>query len=86
MGGLHRLCHVRVEAFGQRAPLAWVIVYPAGMILLSLLAATAVWYGYEKHFLALKHRFPYASEVGAGQRRRAIDRLTPGGPGLPAVR
>jgi len=71
---------------GQRAPLAWVIVYPAAMILLSLLAAMAVWFGYERHFLAFKHRFPYASEGSVRQRRLAIDRLTPGGPGVPAVR
>jgi peptidoglycan/LPS O-acetylase OafA/YrhL len=72
--------------FGQRAPLMWVIAYPAAMILLSLLAAMAVWFGYERHFLAFKHRFPYASEASARQRRLAVDRLTPGGPGVPALR
>jgi peptidoglycan/LPS O-acetylase OafA/YrhL len=73
-------------ALGQRAPLMWVVAYPAAMILLSLLAAMAVWYGYERHFLAFKHRFPYASEGSLPRRRLAIDRLTPGGPGVPAVR
>jgi peptidoglycan/LPS O-acetylase OafA/YrhL len=72
--------------FGQRAPLMWVIAYPLAMILLSILAGMAVWFGYERHFLAFKHRFPYATEGGVRQRRVSIDRLTPGGPGVPAVR
>jgi len=72
--------------FGQRAPLMWVIVYPSALILLSLLAGMAVWFGYERHFLAFKRRFPYASESSARRHDLSIDRLTPGGPGVPALR
>jgi peptidoglycan/LPS O-acetylase OafA/YrhL len=60
-------------------PLLWMLAYPAIMVSLSLVAAQIVWHGYEKHFLSLKSRFPYAARHGRSERetRRAYESLTP---------
>jgi hypothetical protein len=56
---------VPAGAGAERAPLAWVVLYPLGLTLLSLVAARAIWHLYEKHFLRLEAFFPCQSTRSA---------------------
>ena len=47
----------------ERFPLLWVFGYTAILGLLTLAAALVSWHLCEKHFLALKRRFPYGARV-----------------------
>ena len=47
----------------QRWPLLWVFGYTAALGVLTLAAAMVSWHLCEKHFLALKRRFPYAERA-----------------------
>ena len=58
-------------AGAQRWPMLWVLGYSAALGLLSLAAAMLSWHVCEKHFLALKSRFPYGARVQPARYYRA---------------
>jgi peptidoglycan/LPS O-acetylase OafA/YrhL len=63
----------RWAAFNLPTGLANQLTFLAATLAISILLAAASWYGYERHFLALKSRF--ASPKEAGVRRGEPERL-----------